>query len=432
MKGVFILPSNIYKVEKDNRILYLNPDIPSWIVVDKNSAFLLELCKGENTIDEIIESYVEIAGEEKRCLVENFFNYAIKSKLFESTSINNNKILKCKQKLSLVQLSISSVCNLNCKYCYATDRKEKGSTLMTLNDFQRVIDEICSINPHTAFTLTGGEPLMNPLCFDIAKYINGKGCNVDILTNGTLINESNIENIKKYFWKVTISLDGSTKERHEMFRGPNTYDKTIHAISLLEQNKVQVHLSMTVNRLNIEDVSNMAKKYGKRLHFAPLFPAGNASKSETDLSISGIEYYNALYEADGVNPLGYCESTLDASLKCRRCKCAIGGTEVSISPTGDVYPCQLLHYPQFLMGNIKEASFIDLYNNSDIVELCSKMTVDNIEGCKDCPIKYICGGACRARAFHETGNIMVSGDFCEYEKTAFINGIFELYSHNAL
>ena len=186
MKGKYLLPSNIFKVEKDDRILYLNPDIPSWIVVDKNSAFLLELCNGENTVDEIIESYVEIAGEDKRSLVENFFSLAIKSKIFESPLNRNNKILNCRQRLSVVQLSISSICNLNCKYCYATDRIENGSSLMTIEDYRRVIDEICSINPHVAFTLTGGEPLMNSLCFDIAKYINDKGCSVDILTNGTL------------------------------------------------------------------------------------------------------------------------------------------------------------------------------------------------------------------------------------------------------
>jgi radical SAM protein with 4Fe4S-binding SPASM domain len=168
------------------------------------------------------------------------------------------------------------------------------------------------------------------------------------------------------------------------------------------------------------------------LRFAPLFPAGNANKSEVDLTITGKDYYDVLSKTEGVNPLSYCESTLAASQQCRRSKCAIGGAELSISATGDVYPCQLLHYPQFLIGNVHERSLVDMYHNSEIVKDCSKMTVDNIEGCKSCAIRYICGGACRARAFHEKGNIMVSGDFCEYEKSAFINGIFDLYSENAL
>jgi MoaA/NifB/PqqE/SkfB family radical SAM enzyme len=47
-----------------------------------------------------------------------------------------------------------------------------------------------------------------------------------------------------------------------------------------------------------------------------------------------------------------------------------------------------------------------------------------IEGCNRCDIRYICGGACRARAFFEKGEINKPDDFCEYEKLAYINGLF--------
>lgn len=432
MSAKYKLPTNIAKFEKDDRVLYLNPDIPAWVVVNKNSSFLLELCNGENELSDIIESYADVTGNENRTKVTRFFDNVIRSGIFGRPHKGAIPITSCRQVLSLVQFSISSVCNLNCKYCYATDREELSHPQMELADYRRVIDEILTINPETSFTITGGEPLMNKDYINIARYINERGCNVDLLTNGTLINDKNIKHIKECFWRVTISIDGSTKEKHERFRGSNTYDRTQRAIDFLHKYQVPYLLSMTVNRLNIDDVNAMAKKYGGRLRFAPLFPAGNANHSEEDLSITGKEYYDVLRNAEGVNPLSYCESTLDAAQKCRRCKCAIGGSELSISATGDVYPCQLLHYPQFYIGNVHDSSLVDLYNNSDIIRQCSMMTVDNIEGCKDCVIRYICGGACRARAFHEKGNIMVSGDFCEYEKNAFINGIFNIYSNNIL
>lgn len=188
---------------------------------------------------------------------------------------------------------------------------------------------------------------------------------------------------------------------------------------------------MTVNRLNIGDVESMAHKYGDRMNFQPLFPAGNAKRG-TDISISGVEYYEALKNATGVNPLGYCEATLDASQQRRRCKCAVGGSEISISATGDVYPCQLLHYPEFLMGNVHEKNINEIVSASSVVEQCAAMVVDNIEGCRDCFLRYVCGGACRARAYHECRNIMTSGTFCEYERRAFTDGIFSLYTSNLL
>jgi len=432
MIAKYKLPKNIAKYEKDDRVLYINPDIPAWVVVNKSSSILLELCDGENELNDIIESYVDVTGEGNRAKIISFFDNVIRSGIFGRPQKGAIPIRSCQQMLTLVQLSISSFCNLNCKYCYATDRVESSYPQMSLDDYKRIIDEILSINSKMSFTITGGEPLMNKDCISIAKYINEKGTCVDLLTNGTLINESNIRQIKECFWKVTISIDGSTKEKHERFRGPNTYDRTQRAMDLLLEYQVPYYLSMTVNRLNIDDVNCMAKQYGGRLRFAPLFPAGNANHSDEDLSITGKEYYDLLLNAKGVNPLSYCESTLDASQQCRRCKCAIGGSELSVSATGDVYPCQLLHYPQFYIGNIHDASIVDLYNNSGIIRQCSMMTVDNIEGCKDCVIRYICGGACRARAFHEKGNIMESGDFCEYEKNAFINGIFNIYSKNIL
>ena len=108
-------------------------------------------------------------------------------------------------------------------------------------------------------------------------------------------------------------------------------------------------------------------------------------------------------------------------------KCAIGDAEISISDTGDVYPCHLLHLPQFLAGNIKEQQLESIYQNSEVLKMCRKLTVLNLKGCRKCDIKFICGGTCRARAFYENNRIDASGDFCGYEKLAYINGIFDVH-----
>ena len=108
-------------------------------------------------------------------------------------------------------------------------------------------------------------------------------------------------------------------------------------------------------------------------------------------------------------------------------KCAMGDGEISISDTGDVYPCQLLHFPQLRAGNIREQSLKSIYETSEVLRSCRKLTVSEVAGCEKCEIRFICGGACRARAFFEENRLDVSGNFCEYEKSAFINGLFELH-----
>ena len=108
-------------------------------------------------------------------------------------------------------------------------------------------------------------------------------------------------------------------------------------------------------------------------------------------------------------------------------KCAIGDAEISISDNGDVYPCHLLHLSQFLAGNIKKQPLEQIYENSDVLRECSTLNVTEIKGCNKCDIRFICGGACRARAFFEKGRIDVADNFCKYEKLAFINGLFDLH-----
>lgn len=203
--------------------------------------------------------------------------------------------------------------------------------------------------------------------------------------------------------------------------------KVMKAIDLLLQKNASLQVSMTVTKKNINDIENMARKFGSLLSFAPLFKAGRA-KLNKRLAISGKEYYKALSSAKGVNPLSYLCSSLDSAKKEKIMKCAIGDAEISIADNGDVYPCHLLHIPQFRAGNLKQDSLDSIYRSSDVLKSCRGLTVLEISKCLKCPIRFLCGGACRARAFYEKGRIDVSDDFCEYEKLAFLNGLFDLRS----
>ena len=59
-------------------------------------------------------------------------------------------------------------------------------------------------------------------------------------------------------------------------------------------------------------------------------------------------------------------------------------------------------------------------------------TTDCIEKCRDCDLKLLCGGACQARHFSETGNIDVAGNFCEYEQNGIIDGLISSAIFNVI
>lgn len=419
------LSPHVQVISRGDKVIYINPNIPRWIVTNQLGQLILTLFDGTNTYDQIINTAIQGLGEGFKDRIIQFCSSILSSGLLDHVEPHAREH---RMKLSSVHLSLSDTCNLSCSYCYAKARVEKGYPRLTFREYQAIIDDIISINPEVIFTLTGGEPLLNKDCFSIAEHIKSRKAKVFLLSNGVLFSEKNIGNIARLFDLVTLSIDGPNETIHSLTRG-NNYAKVMNAIHLLEAHHVDYTLSMTVTRHNITYLEEMSKKFGGRLNFAPYFPVLNES---SDLSITGLEYYQALKSAAGVKPLSYCESSLEGALYHQCHKCSIGDGEFSISATGDVYPCQLLHTDPFHCGNVHDQSIKDIYYHSKVISRCSHLDVDTIAGCKDCPIKYICGGSCRARAYYECGDIDSTSDFCKYEQEAFYDGILSIYSQNQI
>lgn len=420
------LPQDVEVFTRDDKVIYINPNLPAWLVTNQLGHLIMSLFDGNNTFDDIANAAVQVLGDNKRRQVLDFCAHVEKSGVLGNIAPPEHQR---DTTLHSVHLSLSSHCNLHCKYCYAAERVESKYPPLTVDEYSKIIDDLCTFSGNITFTITGGEPLLNPNWKDIAAHIKQRKCELFLLSNGLLINDKNIDFIKRHCDLVTLSIDGPTAATHSLTRGDNFHD-VMRAVDLLEKNDVDYTLSMTVTRLNIDQVEPMANKFGSRLNFAPLFPVSDIANDE--LSITGEQYYEALTSAFGVNPLSYCESSLDLSRRHKNTKCAIGDNEISISPTGDVYPCQLLHLDQFLAGNVHENSIINICRDSEVLKRCASLSVDNIDKCRRCAVRYICGGACRARGFYETGDIARSGDFCRYELNAFIDGIAKIYSFNLI
>lgn len=415
----------VKEIHRGDKYIFINPNIPKWIVTDELGKLLLTLFNGENSYSEIVQTAVDGLGEGLRDKICSFCSSILSSGLLDHVEPRPHEH---RMPLTSVHLSLSDYCNLDCTYCYARERIEKKFPKLTMQEYKRIIDEILEINNDVVFTLTGGEPLLNKNCLDIAEYVKTKKARNFLLSNGLLINDSNIKRIAELFDLVTLSIDGPNDAIHSLTRGHN-FDKVIRAAKVLEQHNVDYTLSMTVTKGNIGYIEEMARMFGNRLNFAPYFPVSGESSL---LAITGEEYYNALKSVAGVRPLGYCESALDNALREQSHKCAIGDGEFSISATGDVYPCQLIHTDAFYAGNTHEQSIKDIYFKAESMIRCSHLDVDSIIGCRDCPIKYICGGSCRARAYYGCGDINSTTDFCKYEQDAFYDGIISIYSQNAL
>ena len=411
--------SEIVKVyQKDEKFLVLNPLVPAWIVTNINGVLLLKLYAEGKSFEKIVDDFIAVASDFPRLPAWKFLEKANTEKLFE---IPMPSFEHKPYSLNAVYLNMTDVCNLRCIYCLAEERKESFGTL-SLDDYRKLLDEILTIRAGIEIVFTGGEPLMSPLTLQVAKYAKALGFRCKLMTNATLINEKNVDEIAELFENVKISVDGSSAETHDFYRGKGSFDKTMNAISLLQSRGVEIILAMVVTRQNMTDVSATSKKWGNLMNYQPLFSLGKAWQRE-DLYLTGREYYEVLANDSNTVPYSNIELVIKRHMDNRSVlKCAMGDGEISISRSGDVYPCQLLHNENFKVGNVKKNPLTEIYF-SDALNRFKLHTVENIDKCRTCDFKLICGGSCQARHFSETSSLDKAGDFCEYEKLSIINGI---------
>ncbi len=100
----------------------------------------------------------------------------------------------------------------------------------------------------------------------------------------------------------------------------------------------------------------------------------------------------------------------------KRMNCGAGTGVLSIAANGDVYPCHAFHVPEFKAGTIKNDSLETIYRNSLVFAKFKETTVDSIEKCKDCHLRYFCGGGCRASGYYHKKSLLSTDPMCHLYK----------------
>ena len=404
-----------------NKYLILNPQVPAWIVTNRAGILTIKEYCGNLSTEETSRKIHFYNPQIPVNSVKHFLQNAKSALLFNEDSVEH---FHKPYFLNAVYLNMTQKCNLKCSYCFATEREETGRSFLETNDYKSILNDAIKLCDGTLdIVFTGGEPLLSENTIPVAEYAKELGLTTRILTNATLIDEKNIERLTNLFDLFKISVDGSSEAKHDSYRGKGNYEKTIHAIELLKTRGTNIQIAMTVTKENVSDVSAMNKKWGKLLTYQPLFPLGKAKEDCSNSILSGKEYYDILCCNENINPFSDIRNIIKAHYASRSImKCSMGDGELSISCTGDVYPCQLLHSKSFYLGNLHENSLTEIYN-SEKNSLFKTHTVECIEGCKTCDFRYLCGGACQARHFSQTGNIDKAGTFCEYEKLGIVHSL---------
>jgi heme b synthase len=343
--------------------------------------------------------------------------------------------------LRLVAWETTRNCNLACKHCRASaDLGPFDGELDTAAAF-RLLDQIAELG-RPIVILTGGEPLLRDDIFDIARYGTDKGLRMVMAPNGTLITPEHARNMAASGIKrISVSLDGATREKHDDFRGvPGAFEGALRGIELAKEAGIEFQINTTISKLNLDQIPKiqaLAVKLGAVAHHIFLLVPTGRGKYMIGQEIDAREYEETLnwfYDQRDKTPLQLKATCAPHYYRILRQRAREEGKKVTfeshgldavtrgclggcgfcfISHRGVVQPCGFL---QVDSGNVTRESFADIWRGSKV--FLALRNYDDLKGkCGECEYKRVCGG-CRARAFEATGDMMDAEPLCSYRPHA--------------
>jgi len=283
---------------------------------------------------------------------------------------------------------------------------------MSFELFQKISKELFPLTSQLILS-AGAEPLLAKsfldmlniaACYDIPK--------ISFVTNGTLLNQHNIERIiRAGVHIVIISFDGATSESYEAIRRGAKFKQVVGNIRLLQKIKArlhssapEIHFSTVLMRKNIEelpDILRLAKNLGvSYVGAAHLVPYKGLDMKNNTLNsykqLTNIYLDKARDIAKELDlPFGSPPNFSDTERQTPNTiaqdpflgrRCHWPWKEILINPEGIVYPC-CYWYETTSMGNFQTQSFRQIWNGRKYKQLREELSTDTLcRTCLNCPI----------------------------------------------
>lgn len=156
---------------------------------------------------------------------------------------------------------LSPLCNMDCKMCYIKMSKEKQESIARLRTKEEWIELAKKAKEKGLLflLLTGGEPFLVKDFKELYIELYKMGFCISVNSNGTMIDEDVIEWLKHYPpMRMNITLYGASDETYgRLCNNPKGFTQIVKALSLLNENNIQVKLNCSVTPYNKDDLKQM-------------------------------------------------------------------------------------------------------------------------------------------------------------------------------
>lgn len=335
----------------------------------------------------------------------------------------------------LVYWEVTRACDLACRHCRAEAQPFRHPLELRTEEGYRLLEQLRGFGeplPHIVFT--GGDPLKRPDLFEWLRRSVEMGFRTAITPSGTYaLTREVVRRFKGVgVWMMSVSLDGSTAERHDRMRQvPGSFAQTIAAIRWAKEVGLPLQINTLVCAETYDDIPNIGRLLQElgveRWSVFFLVPTGRGKVLGEITPEQAEALLHWLHDFSREAP--FVIKTTEAhhyrrvavqrarssgdrrALKDLRRGFGIrdGAGIMFISHIGEIYPAGFL---PIVVGNVRQDDPVAIYRYHPLFK--ALRDPDGFRGkCGVCEFRHICGGS-RARAYAVHGDPLASDPLCAY------------------
>lgn len=316
-----------------------------------------------------------------------------------------------KIKLPHITFECTSVCNLNCLYCYNIWKMPGNNHHVHFNSYKlarKTLKHLFKIADVNHVTFTGGEPFLAERFNELVLYTRLKGKSAAIITNGNAASENQYRQMLDIGVNLfEIPLHSPEPTAHEFMTGiAGSWQKSLESIRYLVSQKAHIVAVIVLTKANYEQVAQtlaFLKKEGIGQVMLNRFNIGGQGIVEKNkLWLSQQEMNQAYQSASAAGkklglilssnvctPICVLNPAKFPNIAFGFCSPDVTRRPLTLDIKGDLRFCN--HSPTIL-GNIFTDKLITMLQ-SDKAQAWNKIIPDF---CRDCNHYARCMGGCRA------------------------------------
>jgi len=321
-------------------------------------------------------------------------------------------------------------CNMNCIHCGSSAGKAREQEL-SLDECMVVAEELLELGCRQV-TFIGGEVFLYPGWEKIALRLSEGGAGVNIITNGFLMEDREIGQIREAgLANVGLSVDGMEENHNRIRNNPHSFQRVLKAMDRLSEEGLEVGVVTSLLDFNVADLEEMYELFVSKgvalwqLQIATCM--GNLEGRDFLLMperVPEITRFIArknqegriqVYAGDDIGYFDENEPHLRESPRGHSSwqGCHAGLRVVGIGSNGDVKGCESLYADEFVEGNLRKETLGQIWFKEGNFSYNRRFSFESLSGkCAGCEKGMICRGGCRGSCYFTTGSLYENAYCC--------------------